>query len=113
MIEKKVGWSTAASLAVTITFGIVHWLAPGLSTPPAYIVGGLATLVTFAAGYLAPHTHLRPEPPPERGWVGPRVPASSLTSSPVSSSLGPDVKVTYAPAPAVQPPATGTGTAAP
>lgn len=61
-IETKVAASTGASLAVTIAFAVIHWLDPQLAMPPAVIIGGLTTLVTLGAGYLAPHTHQVPSP---------------------------------------------------
>jgi hypothetical protein len=126
MIEKKVGWSTAASLAVTITFGLIHWLAPGLASPPAYIVGGLATLVTFGVGYWAPHTHLppalpKPAPDPvalraaenERRWTEARK-RGGYTGGMAAEDMAPPAKMpSGAIPPQVQPPATGTGTTAP
>ena len=54
-LETKVAAGSGASLLVGVIFGLAHfyhWFTP----PPTYVSLGLATLVTLAAGWLAPHT---------------------------------------------------------
>ncbi len=55
-LEAKVVASSGAALLVTTAFAVLHWLAPAVGAPPDYVTGLLVTLVTLAAGYLAPHT---------------------------------------------------------
>jgi len=76
-LETKVAASSGAALLVTTVFAVLHWLAPSLRTPPDYVTGLLVTLVTLAAGYLAPHTsRIKPLTPAEtvvldRAWRNP------------------------------------------
>ena len=55
-LEAKVAASSGAALLVTTAFAVLHWLAPAVAAPPDYVTGLLVTLVTLAAGWLAPHT---------------------------------------------------------
>ncbi len=53
MIEQKVGAAVLAAALTTIVVGI---LAQYGIVVPFEVAGGVTTVLTFVAGYLAPHT---------------------------------------------------------
>ena len=55
-IETKVAATGLAGTAVLTAFGLVAWLDPSFTNPPAYVTAGLVTIVGAAVGWLAPHT---------------------------------------------------------
>ena len=60
-IETKVAATGAAGTAVLVTFGMIGWLDPSFTNPPAYVTAGLVTLVGAVVGWLAPHTNRTPQ----------------------------------------------------
>ncbi len=64
--ETKVVAGTGTAFLVSAIFTALHywWHVP---IPPIYLTGAITTLVTFAAGYLAPQTSRPAVQPPPKG----------------------------------------------
>lgn len=102
-VETKVAAGGSSGVLVTLLFGLAanyHWFTP----PPPYLTALVVTAVTFASGWLAPHTPRAAPATPTlvEQMSGPLVSAAPPTvaaaGSVRSSATGP-----------VQPPATTTG----
>jgi len=78
-VETKVVAGSGAALVVATIFGALAYWVPGFQSPPAYLTSLIVTIVSLAAGYLAPHT---PRPPA----VQPPPLGNKVLSPPVSSA---------------------------
>ena len=114
-IETKVTASSgAALLAVAALAALNHWV-PGFRPVAPYVAPAVAWLATLAAGYLAPHTHLRPEPVHPLTLTLDQVTDAAISHGWYLAKDTPTARITAGAAdvpPAVQPPAATIGAAA-
>src|SRR5215831_6503306 len=98
-IETKVAATGLAGTAVLTAFGLIAWLDPSFTNPPAYVTAGLVTIVGAVVGWLAPHTSRLPVQPPRavpRPPVhfdagAPLAPGTSLAFTSSGAAAGPPI----------------------